>query len=40
MLLDSLEAIDSKRLADSAVYLAEYARFLVIAFLPGGCIGS
>jgi DNA repair exonuclease SbcCD ATPase subunit len=34
MLLDSLEAIDSERLADLVAYMAEYPSFLVVALLP------
>ena len=34
MLLDSLEAIDSPRLADLVDYIADYPRFLVVALLP------
>jgi len=34
MLLDSLEAIDSERLADLVEYMAEYPTFLVVALLP------
>jgi len=34
MLLDSLEAIDSERLADLVTYMAEYPTFLVVALLP------
>lgn len=34
MLLDSLEAIDSNRLADLVTYLSEYCRYLVVALLP------
>jgi hypothetical protein len=34
MLLDSLEAIDSARIASLVDYLSEYSRFLVIALLP------
>lgn len=34
MLLDSLEAIDSERIATLVQYLEEYAEFLVVALLP------
>jgi len=34
MLLDSLEAIDSDRLADLVEYIADYAEYLVVALLP------
>lgn len=34
MLLDSLEAIDSDRLAALVSYFAEYSRYLVVALLP------
>ena len=34
MLLDSLEAIDSERIADLVSYFAEYASYLVVALLP------
>ena len=34
MLLDSLEAIDSERIAALVEYVAEYAEFLVVALLP------
>ena len=34
MLLDSLEAIDSDRLADLVSYFAEYSEYLVVALLP------
>ncbi|RXK47935.1 archaea-specific SMC-related protein [Halorientalis pallida] len=34
MLLDSLEAIDSSRLADLVDYFSEYVQFLVVALLP------
>lgn len=34
MLLDSLEAIDSKRIANLVEYLADYADFLTVALLP------
>ncbi|MFD1686523.1 chromosome segregation protein SMC, partial [Halobellus litoreus] len=34
MLLDSLEAIDSDRIADLVEYFADYADFLVVALLP------
>ncbi|GAB6862257.1 AAA family ATPase [Haloplanus litoreus] len=34
MLLDSLEAIDSMRLADLVDYIADYPDFLVVALLP------
>lgn len=34
MLLDSLEAIDSKRLADLILYFGDYADYLVVALLP------
>jgi septal ring factor EnvC (AmiA/AmiB activator) len=34
MLLDSLEAIDSERIADLIEYVADYAEFLVVALLP------
>ncbi|AZH24820.1 archaea-specific SMC-related protein [Haloplanus aerogenes] len=34
MLLDSLEAIDSERLANLVAYMAEYPTFLVVALLP------
>jgi hypothetical protein len=34
MLLDSLEAIDSERIAAMVEYLSEYVRFLVVALLP------
>jgi DNA repair exonuclease SbcCD ATPase subunit len=34
MLLDSLEAIDSQRLADLVEYMAQYPQFLVVALLP------
>ncbi|WP_256307492.1 archaea-specific SMC-related protein [Halobellus litoreus] len=34
MLLDSLEAIDSDRIADLVEYFADYAEFLVVALLP------
>ncbi|WP_224337624.1 archaea-specific SMC-related protein [Haloprofundus halobius] len=34
MLLDSLEAIDSDRIAGLVDYLSEYAEFLVVALLP------
>jgi DNA repair exonuclease SbcCD ATPase subunit len=33
MLLDSLEAIDSRRIADLVAYFAEYAEYLVVALL-------
>jgi len=35
MLLDSLEAIDSNRIADLVEYFADYAECLVVALLPG-----
>jgi len=35
MLLDSMEAIDSERLADLVEYVASYPEFLVVALLPG-----
>lgn len=35
MLLDSLEAIDSNRLADLVAYFGEYSPYLVVALLPG-----
>jgi hypothetical protein len=34
MLLDSLEAIDSVRIADLVDYLGEYVEYLVVALLP------
>ena len=34
MLLDSLEAIDSERIANLIEYVADYAEFLVVALLP------
>ena len=34
MLLDSLEAIDSERIADLVEYVTDYAEFLVVALLP------
>ena len=34
VLLDSLEAIDSERIAALVDYIREYARFLVVALLP------
>lgn len=34
MLLDSLEAIDSERIADLVAYFSEYAEYLVVALLP------
>jgi len=34
MLLDSLEAIDSDRIAALVDYLSEYASYLVVALLP------
>ncbi len=34
MLLDSLEAIDSDRLADLVSYFSDYVQFLVVALLP------
>ena len=34
MLLDSVEAIDSERIADLVEYIADYAEFLVVALLP------
>jgi uncharacterized protein YhaN len=34
MLLDSLEAIDSERIATLVEYMREYAEFLVVALLP------
>jgi hypothetical protein len=34
MLLDSLEAIDSERIATLVEYLSEYADYLVVALLP------
>lgn len=34
MLLDSLEAIDSNRLADLVTHFSEYVQFLVVALLP------
>ncbi|WP_254533592.1 archaea-specific SMC-related protein [Natrinema gelatinilyticum] len=34
MLLDSLEAIDSERLANFISYFSDYARYLVVALLP------
>lgn len=34
MLLDSLEAIDSNRLADLVGYFAQYSQYLVVALLP------
>ncbi|MWG33456.1 archaea-specific SMC-related protein [Halomarina oriensis] len=34
VLLDSLEAIDSERIADLVEYIAEYASYLVVALLP------
>ena len=34
MLLDSLEAIDSERIARLVSYFSEYARYLVVALLP------
>ncbi|MFB6107456.1 MAG: archaea-specific SMC-related protein [Haloplanus sp.] len=34
MVLDSLEAIDSERLADLVAYFSEYVPFLVVALLP------
>jgi len=34
MLLDSLEAIDSERIAALIEYVADYAEFLVAALLP------
>jgi DNA repair exonuclease SbcCD ATPase subunit len=34
MVLDSLEAIDSERIADLVTYFSEYATYLVVALLP------
>ena len=34
VLLDSLEAIDSERIADLVAYISDYAQFLVVALLP------
>jgi hypothetical protein len=34
MLLDSLEAIDSERIASLVDYFAEYPAYLVVALLP------
>ncbi|WP_246989684.1 archaea-specific SMC-related protein [Halorientalis marina] len=34
MMLDSLEAIDSERIADLVSYFSEYASYLVVALLP------
>jgi len=34
MLLDSLEAVDSERIADLVTYFAEYAPYLLVALLP------
>jgi len=34
MLLDSLEAIDSERIAELVEYFSEFADFLVVALLP------
>lgn len=34
LLLDSLEAIDSERIADLVEYVADYTEFLVVALLP------
>ncbi|SDG13883.1 archaea-specific SMC-related protein [Halorientalis regularis] len=34
MLLDSLEAIDSNRIADLVTYFSDYVQFLVVALLP------
>lgn len=34
MLMDSLEAIDSERLADLILYFGDYADYLVVALLP------
>jgi hypothetical protein len=34
MVLDSLEAIDSDRIARLIVYFADYPRFLIVALLP------
>ncbi|MFC7075331.1 archaea-specific SMC-related protein [Haloarcula halophila] len=34
MLLDSLEAIDSSRIAELVAYFADYAQYLVVALLP------
>lgn len=34
MLLDSLEAIDSKRIASLVSYLSEYSEYLIVALLP------
>ncbi len=34
MLLDSLEAVDSDRIADLVEYFREYTDFLVVALLP------
>jgi hypothetical protein len=34
LLLDSLEAIDSERIADLIDYVAEYADYTVVALLP------
>lgn len=34
MLLDSLKAIDSERLADLVSYFSEYVAYLVVALLP------
>jgi hypothetical protein len=34
MVLDSLEAIDSERIATLVDYFSDYAKFLVVALLP------
>ncbi|MFD1514192.1 archaea-specific SMC-related protein [Halomarina rubra] len=34
VLLDSLEAIDSERIANLVTYMAEYAEYLIVALLP------
>lgn len=39
MLLDSLEAIDSERIADLIEYFSEYVPFLVVALLPEDAAG-
>jgi len=39
MLLDSLEAIDSDRIADLIDYFSEYAPYLMVALLPEDASG-
>jgi predicted nucleic acid-binding Zn-ribbon protein len=39
MLLDSLEAIDSERIADLIEYFSEYVPFLIVALLPEDAAG-